>query len=273
VTAEPLEPPRLEGAFDNDDQFIQITKEAILKRRDTAAVRHVARTCGRAYLPIAHRAYWCYSQCKLFTNPLDDGKEFIERYLEAWSAFFIHGACAFDPSRSVESREIPPRTLVVMWHFPEYPKCIQLLRQNDAVLLVARYAEWMSPLQREGKLLNFRDGLVVGLVDVLKRGKPIVTMLDYCYDNTHSIFVPFLGHDCRTATGLLKLAERFNYAKFLLGSREGQITLDQIPYEDESIEATAWRINRLIETQILLDPPRWLLWPSLDARWRRLSPR
>ncbi len=221
MTAEPLEPPRLEGAFDNDDQFIQITKEAILKRRDTAAVRHVARTCGRAYLPIAQR----------------------------------------------------PRTLVVMWHFPEYPKCIQLLRQNDAVLLVARYAEWMSPLQREGKLLNFRDGLVVGLVDVLKRGKPIVTMLDYCYDNTHSIFVPFLGHDCRTATGLLKLAERFNYAKFLLGSREGQITLDQIPYEDESIEATAWRINRLIETQILLDPPRWLLWPSLDARWRRLSPR
>jgi hypothetical protein len=161
------------------------------------------------------------------------------------------------------------RRVLVTWHFPEYPLLLPLVGRQEALVLIAQQAAWLDAASRGAELCLFRQpGGAMTVARAFRGHRPIVAMLDYCYDETASVVASFCGYPTRTPAGVFQLAQRFGY-ELLVVELDGEgvpaVADSFVPNAD--VAAAAARVNAVLERSIFAAPPRWLLWASVDRRW------
>lgn len=111
------------------------------------------------------------------------------------------------------------------------------------------------------------------------RDKEVVCcMLDYAYEDTHLVRVPFLGSPAKTPGTIAALAIKSKSPVIPLFTFEedGKIVVrfeKEIPIADtgnleKDIHTNMLRFNRVLERYILKYPDQWDFWESLIWRWR-----
>jgi hypothetical protein len=221
---------------------------------------------AQGYDPVARKAQHVFRACM---GDAVSPVEVYARHIEAWREFLLAAARGRGPGAIVPEGSSPERALYFGWHFPEYPLWLENMSRWGVLLLVARVSAWMEETTGRDALCNFRDpSLNLALPRALKAGRPVFAMFDYCYPDSHSVMTEFLGRPSRTPGGLLHLARRFGYKAHVVSERDGlPVLLDTFEPAGLSVEESAQRINTAIETEILRDPARWLLWPLAGDRW------
>jgi hypothetical protein len=221
---------------------------------------------AQGYETVARKGEWVMRRC------LGDARTpaaAYQRHLEAWREFLLAAARGRGPGAVVPEGTHPERSLYFGWHFPEYPLWLENMSRWGLLLLVARVSAWMEEITGPEALCNFRDpALNFAIPRALKAGRPIYAMFDYCYPDSYSVVTGFLGRPARTPGGLLELARRFGYRVHVVSVKEGlPVFLDVFDPAPLPVEECARRINSAIETEILRDPARWLLWAIAEDRW------
>lgn len=221
---------------------------------------------AQGYDGVARKAQWVFRQC-MGDSP--GPVEVYHRHIEAWREFLLAAARGRGPGDVIPAGADPARGLFFGWHFPEYPLWLENMSRWGLLLLVARVSAWMEETTGREALCNFRDpALNLAIPRALKAGRPIFAMFDYCYADSHSVTTRFLGRPTRTPGGLLHLARRFGYQAHVVTVRDGlPVILDSFNPAGLTVEEGAQRINAAIESEILRDPTRWLLWPIAEDRW------
>jgi Bacterial lipid A biosynthesis acyltransferase len=224
---------------------------------------------AQGYATVARKALWVYRQCSGHPALTGSPDLFYLRHLEAWRRFLLAAARGRGPDDAMPEGSRGPRKLFFGWHFPEYPLWLENMGRWGLLLLVARVSRWMEETAGRDALCNFRDpALNFAIPRALKAGRPIYAMFDYCYPDSHSVVSELLGRPSRTPTGLLRLARRFGYEIQVVSERDGlPAILDTFDPAQLSVEECALRINAAIESEILRDPARWLLWAIAEDRW------
>jgi lauroyl/myristoyl acyltransferase len=93
-------------------------------------------------------------------------------------------------------------------------------------------------------------------------------MMDFCYPGSADLQADFFGRSVSTPAGVLTLAERFDCPIAFLSLRDGCLQpIDEFSAKESGAGGAAERINRTIESEILRDEPRWLLWTTMKSRW------
>lgn len=234
----------------------------------------LAQSFAMDYKALARKAAWAYSHYRKRAGCIEyDRKDFINSHLDAWAEFLVSAAsvdCSGLNGQPILVDESP--SLYVLWHFPNYPIFSAQVVICGGLVLVARVAPWMKPLSEAGLLFPFRNRSAIGLLRACKQGRPLFAMMDYCYDETSSMDIPFLGYPARTPIGILKLAQRFCYRIRIVCEKDKQPFFREIgPISELSLQDLATNINAEIQAEILRDPPSWLLWASVDRRWRNVD--
>ncbi|ANP90593.1 hypothetical protein BA011_32315 (plasmid) [Rhizobium leguminosarum] len=211
------------------------------------------------------QAFWVYTQvCRRLEMPIR--KTFETEYLNSWAEYYFYAAGA---KRCSGSNDFPPKRIYLAWHQPEAPRLMAWIARLGALTLLAQQARWMVDLMGEGNTLLFRSrGSLARLMRSLKGGQPVACMFDYCYAETASVDAMFLGFSSRTPSGLLTLAARFGYELVLVSYLDGDARIvATVDAAGQPPKELASLINHHLQQQILRDPSRWLLWPSLNSRW------
>lgn len=207
--------------------------------------------------------------CELSEVPHDH--RFLPKFIDAWTDFTRNALSHVGPVqpeiRPVELGEETP-TLLIVWHFPEYPLLLRQLLARRIMVAVAQDADWLRPLAEAGLTANFRSGRgLIALRRVWQARQSIAMMLDYCYSGTRHRVVDFLGYPCRTPSGLIELALRLNYSIRLVSVSDHCIQSEPLPeLRTKSVDAVLQSLNTAISNYIKEQPARWLLWPSLSTR-------
>lgn len=225
-------------------------------------------------VPLARKAEWAYRTFLAKTNgtpriPLDEFQHF---FLRASTEFYLNAAAASACPGEAPAGEDHGPVLYVTLHVPEYPFLANALRRvRNAVLLVAQDADWLARAAKGVELFRFRERNVVDLRAIFRRGAPVAAMLDYAYDETGCVDVPFLGHEARTPAGVFALAGRSGYTvEVVAARRQGWEVLDRFA-APRDVRAAAARAAAALDREIVDAPARWLLWPSVDRRWRNVD--
>jgi lauroyl/myristoyl acyltransferase len=194
---------------------------------------------------------------------------FMLEHLNAWAEHRRYAEQAVRGDRLAFELPDIAGHVVVTWHFPEYPLLLPLVGCQGALVLIAERAAWLDATQHGAELCLFREpGGALTVARAFRDGRPIVAMLDYCYDDTSSVLAPFCGYPAKTPAGVFRLAHRFGYEMTI-------VAMDESGYPSAAgsftpgpdAEKAAERTNATLERLILAAPPRWLLWPSVDRRW------
>jgi len=161
------------------------------------------------------------------------------------------------------------RRVLVTWHFPEYPLLLPLVARQDALVLIAQRAAWLEAVPLGAELCLFREpGGAMAVARAFRAHRPIVAMLDYCYDETASVIADFCGYPARTPAGVFRLAHRFGYELTVvqLDANGEPAVVDSFFPDADAVDAAS-RVNATLERSIFAAPARWLLWASIDRRW------
>lgn len=240
------------------------------KLEDPIAVREECTQFVERYETIAKKANWAYQHFLRQTGSRSTFLNYFQTdFLQAWCDFFKYAAMA----NLNQKIEIPitdyRQKLILTWHFPEYPLLVPEVCTNNILLVAAQKTNWMVSAAGLENLYLFRSGSTgISLIRAFKEQRPIAAMLDYCYDESSHITANFLSYPARTPIGLFTLAEKFNYQIELLSFRDAEcVVIDSFWANQGTILDNVIRVNQVIEKEILTDPARWLLWPSVDRRW------
>lgn len=204
---------------------------------------------------------------------------FAEGFLVAWAEFSINalsnvlGIAPYSPYVAGPVFQKSKPYLFILWHFPEYPLLMPRLIERRILTLTAQDSMWLAPLRDAGLSFNFRcQKSLRPLVDTFKRKQSLAAMLDHHYPGTRSRLVGFMSSLCRTPSGIIELAMQYDYNIALITVESGQSSSQDIQYtKGESVDAVLCRLNDEITRSILLDPYRWLLWPSLNSRFSEIT--
>lgn len=191
------------------------------------------------------------------------------RHLDAWDEHRVYAERVARGARLVADVPDLTRQVLVTWHFPEYPLLLPLVARQQALVLIAQPAASMTEASYGAELCLFRQpGGAMAVARAFRAHRPIVAMLDYCYDETASVIADFCGYPARTPAGVFRLAHRFGYELAVVElNAEGEPTVIDSFAPDDDVTAAATRVNGVLERSIFAAPPRWLLWASVDRRW------
>lgn len=240
------------------------------KLSKNSPISHECLNYASQYDFLARKSYWAYEHfCTRMGHEILSPAWFQQRYLEAWSDFFLSAAQASRGQRLILPKVETQKKIFIVWHFPEYPLLLPAVRDINALVLIAQQAQWMKLAAGENHLFNFLTAKNnLQLIRAFRLNQPIVAMMDYCYENTSCSEIEFLSYKAKTPNGLIKLAKRYQYTIEIISLTDGLVqVLDSIPTPLYSMHDILSLINNLIEKAILSNPPRWLLWPSVDNRW------
>jgi len=251
---------------EQEDAAIQELRSLLRSGASEDEIQARSIMLAQGYDGVARKAQWVFRQC-LGESP--GPVEVYYRHIEAWREFLLSAARGHGPGDVVPAGVGLERGLFLGWHFPEYPLWLENMSRWGLLLLVARVSAWMAETTGRDALCNFRDpALNLAIPRALKAGRPIFAMFDYCYPDSHSVVTRFLGRPTRTPGGLLHFARRFGYTAHVVSVRDGlPVILDRFHPAEFPVEECARRINAAIESEILRDPTRWLLWPIAEDRW------
>jgi len=219
----------------------------------------------------AKKAQWAYHHYLKKIHLTDSELNFTDEFLNNWYQFYLN--TIHETEQSVLPTESLHRTILIGWHFPEYPQLAEMVDKLDILVLIASEHSWLLEKLKEENVLLFRkEGPSSKLLRAFAAHRPIYAMLDYCYSTSPSLDVDFLGYPAKTPFGLIKLAIRFGYQfkfvnidnkKLLIKNFEGSDFLE--------VQEVLQFFNKEIETAIMKSPSRWLLWPSVDNRWQNVD--
>jgi hypothetical protein len=256
--------------YQNGDSEDRLIARLRTKLNSRAAMKAECTQFVKDWEPLARKAYWAYSHFLLHSKAGQPRSHSFElEYLDAWCDHYISAVQASAQFMAEMPSTTVAQKLLVTWHFPEYPLFLPAVRLHNILALIAQEAEWMiSAAGRENLYLFRPPATSLGIVRAFKEGRPVAAMLDYCYDETSVIVSDFLGYPARTPGGIFVLAQRFGYQIEVLSFRDGKfVIVDSFGAADGTIPDSVQRVNQAIENEILRDPVRWLLWPSVDRRW------
>lgn len=221
-------------------------------------------------LMLAHKAGWAYRRAaaRLGIRPIPRGVFELE-HVRAWEDHRAYARATADGVRFAADAPDLSRQVLVAWHFPEYPLLLPSVGGQGALVLIAEPAAWLDATSHGAELCLFRrPGGAMAVARAFRDGRPIVAMLDYCYEETASVVGPFCGYPARTPAGVFALAHRFGYSLTVvaMGESGDPCAVDSFaPGRDAAAAAT--RVNAALEGLIFAAAPRWLLWASVDRRW------
>lgn len=192
--------------------------------------------------------------------------EFVAGYLDSCYRNAIQAA-ETAPSTLKVSLEGGSRVLYLCWHFRDYPCIRAAVLARNALILVAKDADFMKDLADAGLTFNFRTSKsMFNLLRAMRNGRPIVAMFDYCYEGTRQDVIEFLSYPVKTPTGILRLAHMFGYEARVIGPVGGGVGTVGVFREIKDERKSALAINSCIGNNILQNPVEWLMWPALDQR-------
>jgi lauroyl/myristoyl acyltransferase len=224
----------------------------------------------REEVALARKAAWAYGRAaaRLGLRSTSAGVFELE-HLRAWEDHRRSADATVRGARLAGDVPDLARQVVVTWHFPEYPLLLPLLGRQRALVLIAERAAWLEESAHEAELCLFREpGGALAVARAFRDGRPVVAMLDYCYDDTSAVLAPFCGYPARTPAGVFRLAHRFGYALTVVEIDEsGRPRAADSFAPGPDAAAAAARTNAVLEQLIFSAPPRWLLWASIDRRW------
>lgn len=205
--------------------------------------------------------------------------DFQTKFQRSWAEFSVNALSNILPIQpavtlSLESlRPIKEPTLCLLWHFPEYPLLMQRFMRDRIFSIVGDNAAWTIPLVEQGLAGNFRtrSGLLT-LRRALRARRSIAAAIDYCYADTRSLAVPFMGEMCDTPAGIVEYCLAHGYQLQVITVRRGEafaINLD--PDRCGDVRASLETANIVVADEIMRDPGRWLMWPSLGSRVSRTA--
>ncbi len=254
---------------EQEDAAVEELRHLIRSGSPEPEVQARSLVLAQGYATVGQKALWVYRQCSGHPGLTEPPELFYLRHLEAWRQFLLAAARGRGPGDAVPEASRGPRKLFFGWHFPEYPLWLENMARWGLLLLVARVSSWMEETTGREALCNFRDpALSLAIPRALKAGRPIFAMFDYCYPDSHAVASEFLGRTSRAPAGLLHLARRFGYEVQVVSARDGLPSiLATFDPAELSIEGAARRVNAAIESEILRDPSRWLLWAIAEDRW------
>jgi hypothetical protein len=191
------------------------------------------------------------------------------QHLLAWEEHARYAQQVTDGARLKADVPDLTRRVLVTWHFPEYPLLLPLVGRQEALVLIAKQAAWLDAASQGAELCLFRQpGGAMTVARAFRSHRPVVAMLDYCYDETASVVASFCGYPARTPAGVFHLAHRFGYELVMVElNAYGEPAIADSFVPDADVAAAAARVNAVLERSIFTAPPRWLLWASVDRRW------
>ena len=186
--------------------------------------------------------------------------------------FLINAACLHNENIMVDLKDVlhDEKVIYINWHYPEYPLIYNWVISNNVICLLARHAAWMNKLIESDCAILFREqGSRRKLLKCLQDGRPVIAMLDFCYPETRSNLSKFLTYPVNTPSGLLGLAKKFGYTLKFISIRSNTIKIIKtITINNLSIDSIVKIVDKVIEHEIMMNPERWLLWSSVDSRWK-----
>lgn len=222
----------------------------------------------------------CYAAvCMALGQQMDSN--FLAKFQRSWAEFSVNALSNILPIRPAcplslaHLPTIEAPTLSLLWHFPEYPLLMQRFMRDRVFSIVGDDAAWTTPLVKQGLAGNFRSsGGLLKLKGALRSRQSIAAAVDYCHASTRSLPVPFMGQVCDTPAGIIGYGLAKDYRLQVITARHGEafaIALDPTHCRDV---ATVLQIaNTIVADEILCDPSRWLMWPSLATRALRAAQR
>ena len=219
----------------------------------------------------ARKAEWAYRHYLKKTHQTNFEQNFKDDFLNSWYQFYlntIYRVEQFEPPN-----ENLQKTVFIGWHFPEYPRLAEMVDQMNILVLIASEHSWLLENMKEENVLLFRkEGVSSKLIRALANHRPIYAMLDYCYSTSQSLDVDFLGYPAKTPFGLIKLAIKYGYQFRFVNMRDKELVIKKFEGPDQSdVHDVLEFYNKEIEAAIMEAPSRWLLWPSVDNRWRDVN--
>jgi hypothetical protein len=250
--------------FDEDDLVAALKKMSCLPHVASRLRRWLMTPMDREM----RKAYWAYVKAAERLN-MPHRATFELEYLESWVDYYLHAATVV-ASDSTITNSAKERTIFLTWHHPEAPLLMAKIKSLGALTLIAQEAHWMLELMGSGNTLLFRNpSSSISLLKAFRKGRSIACMIDYCYDETVNVKAPFLGYQASTPSGLLILASRFGYQiDFVSYKNKGIFKVASTHASNRTSQDLAAWINTHLEHEIIAEPARWLLWPSVDRRWR-----
>ncbi len=258
----------LASAFDEDDLV------ATLKNMPSEpyVINRLSRWLMVSMNDEIRKAYWAYGKAAERLN-LPQRFTFELEYLTSWSEYYLHAATSVASDTTTVLDSVKEHTILATWHHPEAPLLMSEIKRIGALTLIAQEARWMVDLMGASNTLLFRDNpsSAIHLLRAFRKGRSIACMIDYCYDETVNVEAPFLGYQSATPIGLLMLASNFGYKIDLVSYKYNNACIIASEYASNwKAEDLAIWINSHLESEIISEPARWLLWPSVDRRWRNV---
>lgn len=147
--------------------------------------------------------------------------------------------------------------------------------------LAGAFNEWIvKNRERAGVELILQRGALANMLKALKRGRPVVQLIDQSLPAKHGVFVPFFGRLASTTPAISVAALRSKAPVYVVLSMreggalkmfvEGPVPLPDTGDRHADIAAHTAQLTAIIESHIRRAPEQWL-W--LHRRWKVAPPR
>lgn len=219
----------------------------------------------------AMHSYWSASKnLRSLPSKISTKDRFSDGFTRAWSEM-LHNLARWEDAKLELRLPRHDHVLFVGWHFPELPLLFRFAREANVLLLVSQDAPWLESLKSAGCTVNVRtaDGKQE-LVEQMAKGRLVGTMLDHIFPDTNAVYVPLFGRPARTPSGIFELCLANNYIIAFVAPWEGGIQIaHSLESKGHSTVELAAMVNEWLEAEVKRAPERWLMWPSVAARFER----
>lgn len=244
--------------------------------RDTEEQLRVGAEIISADRDLNFAAQDCYTAiCMAIGFEIDPN--FLIKFQRSWAEFSVNAlsnVMPIKPACRLSLAGLPAieeATLSLVWHFPEYPLLMQRFMRDHVFSIVGDDATWTMPLVEHGLAGNFRTAAgLLRLKRALRARQSIAAAIDYCYVGTRSLPVSFMGQVCDTPAGIVEYCLAKNYRLQVITFNRGEAFAIGLNLTHCGDVATVLQtVNAIVADEILRDPSRWLMWPSLGTRVSR----
>ena len=224
-----------------------------------------------AFSTQSRHSHWSAAKyLKSLPEPVSTKTGFSAGFLRAWSETF-HNLAGWQGSTLELTLPRQDHLLIVGWHFPELPLLFRFAREANILLLVSQDAAWLESLRNAGCTVNVRtEAGRQKLIEQMAQGRLIGATLDHIFPETSAVYAPLFGRPARTPAGIFELCLANRYMIAFVAPRESGIqVVHSLDSKGQDVPGLAAILNEWLEAEVKRAPERWLMWPSVIARFQR----
>jgi lauroyl/myristoyl acyltransferase len=226
-----------------------------------------------AFSTQSRHSYWSAAKnLKSLPDSVSTKTSFSAGFVRAWSETF-HNLAHWEGSNLELTLPRHDHLLIVGWHFPELPLLFRFAREAKILLLVSQDAAWLESLRGAGCTVNVRtEEGKQKLIEQMTQGRLIGATLDHIFPDTSAVYAPLFGRPARTPAGIFELCIANRYMIAFVAPREGGIQIvHSLESSGHDVAGLAAMVNEWLEAEVKRAPERWLMWPSVTARFQRTT--